>query len=284
VPVPVPDLSPGERRYHDDDGAADPRVAVALTAFAAGEDSEHAVLTALAAARLLVPLVAALADGEPPGTRPSGSGPAGTRPAGTGPAGISQAGTSPVSADPAGTGPEARDPEGVGAKVSGAKVSEIALPTLVGRDGRTALPVFTSLDALTRWRPGARPVPREAGLVWRAADRDGHAVMVDVAGPVPLPVEGARLAALARGEPVPPAHRDPDTQAAIAAVAARHPAVAGVALYPGQAGTDLLLQLRLAPGIDDAAGGAAAARLGEDVMAALGSRLRRGISVAVTRS
>src|SRR6266851_1292651 len=39
------------------------------------------------------------------------------------------------------------------------KSSEMALPTVIGTDGRAARPAFTSAAALARWRPEARPVP-----------------------------------------------------------------------------------------------------------------------------
>ena len=99
----------------------------------------------------------------------------------------------------------------------GDKNSEMVMPTLIGRDGRPAVLAFTGLDALARWRPDARPVPAEAGRVWRAAVTDGAAVVIDVAGPVPLAVEGARLAALAAGQPVPPPHQDPDVRSQVEA-------------------------------------------------------------------
>src|SRR6476646_11191035 len=56
-------LNPGGQQFRDDDGTADPRVTEALAAYHAGQVSEHDVLAALAAARLLVPVVAVLADG-----------------------------------------------------------------------------------------------------------------------------------------------------------------------------------------------------------------------------
>ena len=110
----------------------------------------------------------------------------------------------------------------------------MVLPTLIGRDGRPAVLAFTGLDALARWRPDARPVPAEADRVWRAAVADGCAVVIDVAGPVPLAVEGARLAALAAGQPVPPPHEDPDVRAEVQAAVAAEPAIAGFSLAPGQ--------------------------------------------------
>jgi len=222
-------LNPGGQQFRGDRGAADPRVTAALTAYQAGQGSEQAALTALAAARLLVPVVAVLVDGT---------------------------------------------------AAQGDKDSEMVLPTLIGRDGRPAVLAFTSLDALARWRPQARPVPAEADRVWRAAVADGCAVVIDVAGPVPLAVEGARLAALAAGHPVPPPHEDPDVQAEVQAAVAAEPVIAGFSLAPGRPGaTDLAIRLELAkpspdrePAVNRAAAG---------IAARLGARLHRGIEVII---
>ena len=90
------------------------------------------------------------------------------------------------------------------------KETEMALPTLIGNDGRAAVIAFTSSDTLRSWRQDARPVPVAAARLWAAALTEADAVVVDIAGPVPLVVEGARLRKLAAGEPPPPAHEDPD--------------------------------------------------------------------------
>jgi len=222
-------LNPGRQQFRDDRGAADPRVAAALAAFLAGQGSEQAALSALAAARLLVPVVANLAEG---------SGPA-----------------------------------------SGDASSEMALPMLIGRDGRPALLAFTGLDALARWRPDARPVPAEADRVWRAAVAEGCAVVIDVAGPVPLAVEGARLAALAAGQQVPPPHEDPDVRAEVEAAIAGEPGIVGFTLAAGRRdGTDLAVTLRLAAGDPEPVLNRAA----NSIAARLAGRLRRGIELSAT--
>jgi hypothetical protein len=227
-------LNPGGQQFRGDRGAAGPRVTEALAAYQSGQGSEQSALGALAAARLLVPVIAVLADGAVPG--------------------------------------------------QGDKDSEMVLPKLIGRDGRPAVLAFTGLDALARWRPDARPVPAEADRVWRAAVAEGCAVVIDVAGPVPLAVEGARLAALAAGQPPPPPHEDPDVRAEVQAAIAAEPAIAGFSLAPGRAGhTDLAVTLHLArtasrtgpetgPAVNRAAAGLAAR---------LGPRLRRGIEVVI---
>ncbi len=225
-------LNPGGQQFRHDNGAADPRVAAALAAYQAGQGSEQAALTALAAARLLVPVVAVLADGS---------------------------------------------------AADGDKNSEMVLPTLIGRDGRPAVLAFTSVDALARWRANARPVPAGADRVCRAAVADGCAVVIDVAGPVPLAVEGARLEALAAGQPVPPAYEDQDLRAEIEAAVAGEPVIGGFTLAPSQP-ADLVVRLRLAAG-DRQAGDwqAAVNRVANSIAARLAGRLRRGVEFTVIR-
>ncbi|MGH3153518.1 MAG: SseB family protein [Streptosporangiaceae bacterium] len=267
-------LNPGGQQFRGDRGAADPRVAAALAAWQSGQGSEQAALTALAATRLLVPVIAVLAD------------PAADSPA-------------PADHDKDRDQDRHKDHD-----KDRDKNSEMVMPTLIGQDGRPAVPAFTSLDALARWRPDARPVPAEADRVWRAAVADGCAVVIDVAGPVPLAVEGARLAALAARQPVPPPYDDPDVQAQVEAAlteaalteaapagaapagpaqagappAEAAPAIAGFSLASGRAdGIDLTVTLHVAgPGWEAAANRAAAA-----IAARLAGRLRRGIEIII---
>lgn len=165
--------------------------------------------------------------------------------------------------------------------------SEMSAPMLIGRDGRSAIPAFTCLDALARWRADARPVPEAAGSVWRAAVADSAAVVVDIAGPVPLAIDGARLAALAEERPVPLPYQDPDVQAAVretaraaARAVATQPVIAGVDLAPGGDDSDLMVRVKLAPGCAPADGEEAIRQLGAGLMTGLGDRLRRGVAIA----
>ncbi|MBG0830947.1 SseB family protein [Planomonospora sp. ID67723] len=78
------------------------------------------------------------------------------------------------------------------------KESEMALPKLVGKDGREAVLAFTGAETLKRWRPDARPIQSTVPQVCQAAAHEGAAaVVVDVAGPVPFVIEGDVLAAFA---------------------------------------------------------------------------------------
>lgn len=78
------------------------------------------------------------------------------------------------------------------------KTSDMATVLVQGADGRLALLAFSSTAALTAWNPEARPVPVTASLAARSAVQDGAAALVvDLAGPVRLVVEGDDLVGLA---------------------------------------------------------------------------------------
>jgi len=239
----VPGISGTDPASSADGGDADARVTEALRAFWAGQGGEHDALTALAESRLLVPVVAVPA---------------------------SQAGDDASQA-------ELRPPRAS----AGEKVSEMAMPTLIGMDGRRAIPAFTCLSSLQAWQADARPVPAQAAKVWQAAVADSCAVVIDVAGPVPLAVEGVRLDALARGEQAPPPCADSDVRDVVAGVLEGELAVAGFELRPGGQDHDLVIALMLSEqGSRDAADpGGLAAAVGNAVMARLGGRLRRGIAI-----
>jgi hypothetical protein len=195
-----------------DSGEADPAVVRALDAYARGTGSERDALTAVAASRLLVPVVAQ-------------------------------------------------------AQGANTEQTDMALPTLVGNDGRKAIIAFTGTPSLRLWREDARPVPVPARLLWQAVPQEeAAAVVIDVAGPVPFVVEGARLAALVAGQRPPPPHLDPDIRAEVAAV------TSDFTLRPGERDTDLLIALHTADI-------AAARRSGEEIAMRLAGRLRRGIEI-----
>ncbi|WP_433240236.1 SseB family protein [Streptosporangium sp. CA-135522] len=81
------------------------------------------------------------------------------------------------------------------------KESEMALPKLVGKDGREAVLAFTGAESLRLWRPDARPIQATTLQVCQAAvHEDAAAVVVDVAGPVPFVIEGGVLRAFAAVE------------------------------------------------------------------------------------
>jgi SseB protein N-terminal domain len=136
----------------------------------------------------------------------------------------------PVLARALAGGEEAAGPARISAALIGARLlvpiaaapsggehgAQLALISMIGRDGRRALPAFTSVDALSRWRGEARPVPVPAQRAAAAAyEEEAVALILDVAGPIPHWVTGSRLAALAEGRAWQPAHDDEQVAAAV---------------------------------------------------------------------
>lgn len=80
------------------------------------------------------------------------------------------------------------------------KSSDMAAVLMQGRDGRLALLAFTSLDALRAWNPEARPVPVTGQVAAQSALQDqAAAIVVDIAGPATLVIEGEDLLGIASG-------------------------------------------------------------------------------------
>jgi hypothetical protein len=237
-----------------DTGAADPAVTAALAAYAAGQATEHAVLTAIAASRLLVPVVAVLAEASDGGA---------AAPA------LASEGSEGSAPPPFSRGKVGSPAQDTGAPLGSRteKETEMALPTLIGNDGRKAVIAFTGADTIRRWRADARPVPVPAPSLWPAvAAEQADAVVIDVAGPVPLVIEGARLRALVDGAAPPLPHEDPDIRAQVALVAD------DFTLEPGGEDADLTVTLK-------ATDLATARATAEAIAARLAPRLRRGLAI-----
>lgn len=67
-------------------------------------------------------------------------------------------------------------------------------------DGRRGMLAFTGVETLRRWDPTARPLPVTAREAAETALRDGaQALLVDLAGPTRLVLEGDDLAGVAQG-------------------------------------------------------------------------------------
>jgi hypothetical protein len=80
------------------------------------------------------------------------------------------------------------------------KEAEMSVVTLQAQDGRRALLAFTGLDALQSWQSDARPVPVTVDRAAQTArNEDLTAVLIDVAGPHALLIEGEVLGELAAG-------------------------------------------------------------------------------------
>jgi hypothetical protein len=78
---------------------------------------------------------------------------------------------------------------------------DMALPVMIGTDGRRALPAFTSVAAMSAWDPAARPVPVPANRAAQGAVQENCAFLVlDPAGPVTWVADRAQVELIAGGQ------------------------------------------------------------------------------------
>ena len=139
------------------------------------------------------------------------------------------------------------------------KSQELAIVTVTGPDGRTVLPVFTSVQAMQVWNPKARPVPAEAlRVAVAAASEQTDVVILDPTSPSEFAIRRPALWAITQNEGWTPSYLDEEVLAEFVAGAEGEPAVAAVQLEAGDpdarlAGPELVLRLELAPGLDAAA-------------------------------
>lgn len=139
------------------------------------------------------------------------------------------------------------------------KSQELSIITVAGPDGRPILPVFSSVAAMTRWRPDARPVPADAVRVaLAAASEQTDRIVIDPRSDgdelvLPRPA----VWAIAQGVPWVPAVDDAEVLEAVARPAAEHPQVWAVSLLAGDphargSGPEVIVRLAVEPGLDAA--------------------------------
>lgn len=82
-------------------------------------------------------------------------------------------------------------------EAGGEKDSHMAVVSMLNESGHKGLLAFTGLDSLAAWNPQARPVPALGRDLARAAlDDEATAIVIDVAGPHRVVVEGGALTVL----------------------------------------------------------------------------------------
>lgn len=114
------------------------------------------------------------------------------------------------------------------------KEAEMALVTLTGPDGRTALPVFSSTRALTDWHPEARPVAAYAARAALAAVAEETSLLVlDPGAELTFVVRRPAMWALARQRTWTPSYEDEELAGLVGEIAASEPEILSVELRPG---------------------------------------------------
>lgn len=131
--------------------------------------------------------------------------------------------------------------------------ADMAVVLLEHPDGRTALPAFSSMAALTAFDPSLRPVPVEAPRVAQAAvSEQADLIVLDCASEQAFEVRASMVWALSQQRPWLPAYEDPFVATAIARVCAEHAEVLDHALSAGSPDGEGILQvsLTLVDGLD----------------------------------
>jgi hypothetical protein len=212
----------GDTDFADDDGTAPDHLLTALGRFRAGEVEAVNVVDAIRSSRLLIPLLATIAE--------------------------------------------------VGVGVDGLvadKSAELSIVTVAGPDGRNVLPVFSSVAAMQKWNPAARPVPADAVRVaLAAASEQTDLVVLDPTSPTEFAVRRPAVWAIAQSVQWIPSYLDPEVLAVFTASVRSEPTVSSIDLAAGDpdarlAGPELVVRLALVPGLDQVALGAVLARLQE---------------------
>ncbi len=165
------------------------------------------------------------------------------------------------------------------------KSSHMASVSLVSPDGRTGLLAFSSVQAMAAWDPHARGIPAFGAKVAAGAlEQHADAVLLDVAGPVRVALEGALLRALGTGSPLPLPHADASVHAAVASAVEGVLGLADVVLEAPEPGEDpapdLVVLVTPEPGVDaEALARAVAERL--VAHPAVAAACPRGVAVGV---
>ena len=274
--------------FSGDDGSAHREVTEALAAYRAGRLGKSELVEALTNRRLMAAVVTTVL-GEEPVAASAGGKPAPRRgerePLTGGLEDRSVAAGPPAEPGVARVGVEPR----AGRASPSEKAVEVMLITIKGSDGRIALPAFTSLDALSRWKAGARPVPASTQRVCAGALSEGaDLVVIDPAGPATVELSGAVLWALAEGRAMAPLADDLAVIGVIRdATEDMARAFSGTFLQPGaDQSTDLVIQLVARAGADPAELRDAAAELASRLAAdpIMRSRVDGGVQIAVVNT
>ena len=139
------------------------------------------------------------------------------------------------------------------------KTQELSIVTIAAPDGRTAMPVFSSVETMKHWNHEARPIPMPAPQIALAAAQEATDLIIIDAGSEDLEfgVRRTELEAVALASRAVPSWADPDVVAAFEESVTPEPNVSGVRLSPGDPDSRLVapeteVLLSLHPGLTQA--------------------------------
>jgi len=137
------------------------------------------------------------------------------------------------------------------------KSAELSIVTVLTPDNQKALPVFSSVAAMTKWNPDARPVPNDGRKVCLAAASEGNTrIVLDPLSETELVIRRPAIAAIAQGFDWLPPERNPEVVELINVNVERIPEVESFTLVCGDPtarlrGQELLLVVYLQPGLSE---------------------------------
>ncbi|MFZ4896046.1 SseB family protein [Plantibacter sp. Mn2098] len=149
------------------------------------------------------------------------------------------------------------------------KTQELSIVTVDGPDGRTVMPVFSSVAAMSAWNSTARPIPADGiRVALAAASEHTDVVVLDATGPTEFAVRRPALWAIAQSLPWTPSYEDPAVLEAFERSIGTELAVVGVTLAAGDpdarlAASELVVRLRLLAGLTQGELDAVLARLAQ---------------------
>ncbi|GAA2537512.1 SseB family protein [Microbacterium mitrae] len=136
------------------------------------------------------------------------------------------------------------------------KTQELSIVTVAAPDGRTVLPIFTSVDAMRTWDPLARPIP-VAGVraALSAASDQTDLIVIDPTAETEYIVRRPAVWALAQDVPWVPSAESPEVFAALQESVATELAVIDLTMASGDPqarlhGPELVVSLELVDGLD----------------------------------
>lgn len=148
-----------------------------------------------------------------------------------------------------------------------ARATDMAVVTLTAPDGQRALPVFSSLAALSAWDAAARPSPVTSARAAQAAVFERCDVMLlDLGSQHECVLRPSMLWALAQQREWLPAHTDPFVRQTLSRATADEADVIDCVGESDPVGAGVLrVVLRLRPGLESAQVQALATRVGEQI-------------------
>ena len=137
------------------------------------------------------------------------------------------------------------------------KSADLSIVSVSSPDGQSALPVFSSVAAMSAWNSKARPVPIEtARVALAAASEDNGRIILDPGSPTEFAIRKPAFRSLADGSEWTNPSSDLEVKAAFRATIDAEPAVENFAIQSGDPtsrllGPEVLVYLKLKSGLGE---------------------------------